>query len=245
MRECFSQCKNELCIKKDIRLVLQGVLPVPAIMGIFKPVLVLPDKLMHDKNPARMRHIFTHELMHYKRKDLHTIWCLNILNAVYWFNPLVWLCFKLIHRDMETACDHMVVQSLGNDQRRGYILTILKFTGNQSNSRIQAAMSLNDGCIRMEKRIKGMYMRKKTKASVRTTILILALLMTFAAFTAGCQPTPEKAAVAGKNDGLLEEKINRQFFIRNAIKENDGDTKRYIYTVDRTTLGPRAHTGKG
>jgi len=49
---------------------LQGVLPIPAIIGIFNPVLILPDKLIHDGNPEQMRHIFIHELMHYKRKDL-------------------------------------------------------------------------------------------------------------------------------------------------------------------------------
>lgn len=190
MQLCFVQCKDALGIKRDIPLILQGGLPTPAIMGIFKPVLILPDTLIRDNNPEQMRHIFTHELMHYKRKDLPAIWGLNILNAAYWFNPLVWLCCRLICRDMETACDHMVVQSLGSDQRREYIQTILKFSETQSNMRTREAMSLNDGCTRMQKRIRGMYMKKKTKPAIRTAVLALALVMAFAAFTSGCQPTP-------------------------------------------------------
>lgn len=145
----IKKCKHELGISRHIRIVVQGVLTVPAIMGIFKPVLIIPDRLVRERNFQKMQHVIMHELMHYKRKDLLTIWGLNILSAVYWFNPLVWFCFKLISRDMEAACDSMVVDALGTKQRKGYIQTILHFSGKQKNTRVQAAMSLNDGCMKI------------------------------------------------------------------------------------------------
>lgn len=207
MQAVYDKCREELGVKKEIRLVIQGILHVPAIMGVWHPMLIVPERLLEEKDIGQLRHVFTHELMHYRRKDLLVKLVLNILNAVYWFNPLVWVCFRAIERDMETACDAMVVEALGRRERKAYILTILKFSGKRETLRTQAAMSLNDGCIHMKKRIKGMYLASKTKKTVRFAVIALSCLMAFAAFTTGCQPTPEKPVVQNKAESRLEEKI--------------------------------------
>ncbi len=217
-------CKHELDISHKIQIVVQGALTVPAIMGIFKPVLIIPERLIRERNLQKVQHVVMHELMHYKRKDLLAIWGLNILSAVYWFNPLVWLCFMLIRRDMEAACDSMVVDALGKKQRKGYIQTILHFSGKQENTRIQAAMSLNDGCMKIQHRIMSMFMRKKADTRVKVTVLGLALMMIFAAFTAGCQPTPEKPFVQSKDNDSVQQ----------AIQDSAQETKIHTYSAPET-----------
>ncbi len=196
------ECKKELNINRRIRVIVQEALPVPAIMGVWKPVLLLPYSATINKDKAQMRHILMHELMHYKRGDLIAITVLNLLCAVYWFNPLVWLCCKLIRKDMETACDNMVVEALGQGRRQEYIHTLVRFAGKSNQARLQAALSLHDARTRLKKRIAGMFMQKKTKLAVKLPVFIIIAVMLATAFTTACQPTPERPVVAGKQDDI-------------------------------------------
>lgn len=207
MKKVFQECKYELDIEKDIRLVVQGALPVPAVMGAVNPVLIVPEKLARKKDVEKLRHVFMHEMMHVKRRDLVVIWVLNLLTAAYWFNPLVWLCFKQIHRDMESACDAMVVEKLGVVHRQRYIHTILQFCGRNEHQQVQVGMNLNDGCMEIQERIRSMYMRTEMKKKTKIGILAFSLVMTFSAFTTGCQATPEDKVIFQKDAQEFEEAI--------------------------------------
>ncbi len=201
----FLQCKRELGIKRKIRLSVQNAFPMPAITGLFRPVLILPADTAKAHDDDQLRHIMMHELNHYKHGDLAVIWILNILNAVYWFNPLVWLCIRLMRKDMETVCDTAVLRRLGRGSRQAYISTILQFAEKNGGERLQAALSINDERIQMKKRIEGMFMKKRTKHSVRIAAILLCGLMAFTCFTTACQPTPATPAVVNKNTDLVGE----------------------------------------
>lgn len=207
MEKVLKECEYELGIDQNIRLIVQGALPVPAVMGVINPILIVPEKLAKKKDIEKLRHVFMHEMMHVKRKDLMVIWVLNLLTAVYWFNPLVWLCFKQIHRDMEAACDAMVVEKLGVDNRQRYIHTILQFCGRNEHQQVQVGMNLNDGCMEIQERIRSMYMRTKMKKRTKVGILAFSLVMTFSAFTTGCQATPEDKVILQKDAQEFEEAI--------------------------------------
>ncbi len=206
MAEMLEKCKHELGLSRHIRIAVQGAAAVPAVMGAFRPVLMVPEGLVKEKDTEKVRHVFMHELMHCKRHDLLALWLLNVLRAVYWFNPLVWLCGRLVCRDMEAACDEMVVKKLGTSHRQRYIETILNFSGKNEFAHARAAMSLNDGCMKMRVRIRSLYMKKTTKR-MKATVLVFALLMLFGAFTAGCQPTPEKVIVQSKDNESVAQAI--------------------------------------
>lgn len=207
VQSCLETCKKELNIKRDIRLALQHAFPVPAIMGVSRTVLILPVKTVAENDAASMRHILLHELTHYKNGDILAILGLNVLNAIYWFNPLVWVCLKLIRKDMETLCDSRVLGRLGKGKRQEYIHTVLQYTAPHAKSRLQAALSINDGRIHMKKRIKGMFLAKKTKARFKIPVILLSIVMAFVFFTTACQPSPEKPFIANKADSALEDKI--------------------------------------
>ena len=155
---------------------------------------------------AALRHVMLHELMHLKRGDLLVIRLMNMLGAVYWFNPLVWLCFRLIREDIETACDHSVIRAIGTDQRLLYIGTVLQFAGRAANGdRTAAAMGMADGCPAMEKRIRGMYRAVKTGMKGRAIAALIAVMMLATGVLTACQPTPDEAVVVNRSE--LEEKI--------------------------------------
>lgn len=205
MQALFESCRQEMGIKSRIRLALQAYLSVPAITGIRRPVLFLPSALAYEQDGEKLRHIFLHELSHYKRGDIIVTYLLNILNVLYWFNPLVWLAVRLINKDMETACDAVVLKYLGLEKRQEYIETIIEFAGNDDGKRLQPALCMNDGRIKLKNRVRGMFLKNKTKAAIKIPVLALAFVMAFACFTTACQPTPEAQVIVDKNANLVED----------------------------------------
>ncbi len=206
LRDIFEECGAQLGIKRRIGLKVQSAFGMPMMMGAIRPCLVLPENaLTLDKKT--LQHIMLHELSHWRRGDLLLIWVLNLLSAVYWFNPLTWLCFKLIRDDIETACDHSVFKVVGQDCRLDYINTILHFAGSDKQQRLAAAMALSHRRSGMEKRITGMFRSARTQMVGRCAAVCVALLMLCISVFTACQPTPDKPVVVNKNDGKLEEKI--------------------------------------
>lgn len=200
--QAFERCKHTLRIKRNIRAVVQNAMPAPAIMGALRPRLMLPEGIGHS-GPEEMEHVLLHELTHYKRGDLAITLLLNALSAIYWFNPLVWLAFRLIRADMETVCDNAVVKVLGRGRRQMYIGTVVRFAGRRNRNKLLAALSFNDAKTAMQARIKGMFMAGRTRPRASIPVIALALVMLFGAFTSGCQPTPEKQAVVGRQEDVL------------------------------------------
>ena len=122
---------------------------------------------------VQIRHICLHELAHLKNGDLIVMQILNILNILYWFNPLVWICFNMVRKDMECVCDQKGIQTLGQDGRKDYAGTVLQICST-GGGRLRAAISMNDGRCDMEKMIRNMYRKnstgKKAKAIIRLLI---------------------------------------------------------------------------
>ncbi len=202
MRIC-EQCRREQGLRRKVRVCVQPVLRAPAVMGVLRPLLALPED-MHLRPEDEVRHVFLHELTHLKRGDLAVILLLNVLTAVYWFNPFVWLCFSFIRKDMESACDQRVLEKLGAQARQDYICTVLRFAKGESERRLTAAMGMADGRLTMEQRIRGMFRQTRTGVKGRTLALGLALLMLAAGVLTACQPTPEAPPVMNKRTDIVD-----------------------------------------
>ncbi|MBQ4051778.1 MAG: hypothetical protein IJD13_09110, partial [Oscillospiraceae bacterium] len=94
----------------------------PFILGFFCPKIYIPFGLTGEQ----LDYVLAHERFHLKRLD-HIIKPLAfLLLCVHWFNPLVWLAFYLMSRDMEMSCDEKVLGSKDNI-RKAYSSTLLSF----------------------------------------------------------------------------------------------------------------------
>lgn len=92
------------------------------ILGWVRPRVYLPMGLSADTR----HHILRHERAHLKRRD-HWLKLLGFLAlAVHWFNPLVWVAWVLLCRDMELACDEQVVKDMGLSERKDYSAALLQ-----------------------------------------------------------------------------------------------------------------------
>jgi beta-lactamase regulating signal transducer with metallopeptidase domain len=111
---------------RDAKKVEKGVFissktDSPAVYGIFRPKIVLPEKC-EGKN---REFVLRHEKTHVRRKD--NLWRLLgfIAASVHWFNPLSWLFLKAFLADLELACDESAVAGLKEKERKEYALSLL------------------------------------------------------------------------------------------------------------------------
>lgn len=91
------------------------------VVGIFRPAVYLPKGLEEENR----RYILKHELIHIRRRD-YLVKLLGLcVVMVHWFNPLAWLSFGLLCKDMEMSCDEQVLKELGQGEKKLYSLALL------------------------------------------------------------------------------------------------------------------------
>lgn len=104
--------------------VLLCRLDTPFVMGILKPRIYLPAHLEREERA----YILLHEQTHIRRGD-HLVKLLGfLLLGVHWFNPLVYIAFYFLERDMEMSCDEQVLLRLGSQIKREYSASLLKLS---------------------------------------------------------------------------------------------------------------------
>ncbi len=103
-------------------------IPGPFVIGMIKPKIYLPS----DLDEKEHSYIILHEKHHIRRGDPIFKMVAYIALCIHWFNPLVWLFFKLFVKDMEMSCDEAVIKKLGENVRADYSASLLQLaTGRQ------------------------------------------------------------------------------------------------------------------
>ena len=123
--------KNELHVKRKIRLRIDRSTDSPMLVGCLFPVIYLPDK---ELEPEKEKMIFRHELTHYKHRDLCFKWLVALINALHWFNPFAYLLSAGVSQSCEVACDMAVIQGLNPEEQKLYMNTILDLVEKKERS---------------------------------------------------------------------------------------------------------------
>jgi len=126
----------------------------PFILGLFRPRIYLPCGLCE----GELGHILAHEQAHIRRKDHWWKPLGFLLLTVHWFNPLMWVAYALLSRDIEQACDEKVIRNLEVDQRADYSQTLLKCS---ISRRSIAACPLAFGEVGVKERVKNVLKYKR------------------------------------------------------------------------------------
>jgi len=82
----------------------------PGVFGIFNPVLLLPEGIPHHLSPAQLEAVLAHELCHVRRRDNLAMATHMIVEALFWFHPLVWWIRLRLVEEQELACDEEVLR---------------------------------------------------------------------------------------------------------------------------------------
>ncbi len=140
----------------------------PFILGIIRPKIYLPSSVSGEQASV----VIEHEKAHISRLD--HIWkpIGFVLLAVYWFNPLVWLAYILLCRDIEKACDQKVIKKMSDDSRRIYSQTLLSYS---TNSVRISACPLAFGEVGVKTRVKSILNYKKPAFWIIIVAIVLLI----------------------------------------------------------------------
>jgi beta-lactamase regulating signal transducer with metallopeptidase domain len=117
--------RASLNIQTKVAVVYDDTLRSPALFGLFRPRIIISPELISRLTPDELRYIFLHELSHCKRHDLFTNMLVTCLQAVYWFNPLIWYALHQMKKDCEMACDATALAVVQPEEHKRYGHTIL------------------------------------------------------------------------------------------------------------------------
>ena len=205
----------------------------PFVLGIINPRIYLPFSM----NEQDLEHVVAHEQAHIRRKDHWWKPLGFLLLTIYWFNPLMWLAYVLLCRDIELACDEKVIKKLGNEQRADYTQALVACSVNR---RMIAACPLAFGEVGVKDRVKSV-MNYKKPAFWGVVLAVIACVIVAVCFLTNPKQdryTLRIVVPAGSQEEFVytDEEVST---VRNSIKiwsgDGLGDTEVLLSPVNETT----------
>jgi hypothetical protein len=97
----------------DVPVFGSQVMIEPGVFGFFRPVLLLPERILERLSPEQLSTIVAHEMCHVRRRDNLTYLAHTVAEVLFWFYPPVWWIGKCLIEERERACDEAVVDAGG------------------------------------------------------------------------------------------------------------------------------------
>ena len=107
---------------KNIETRVSNMFSSPLMVGMFRPKLLLPNTSMTEE---QLNNVLSHEMTHFKRKDIAYKWFVCIVKCIHWFNPAIYYIGKQVNIECEISCDAEVVKDMSEEQQTRYIDTII------------------------------------------------------------------------------------------------------------------------
>ena len=173
--ERLQYLKRKLGIKEMVLLAESAIAQTPVVIGFFKPIILIPIGMFGGLSTEQLESIIIHELIHIRRRDYLVNLLQSMLEAVYFFNPFVWVISGIIRREREHCCDDAVIKVHGNALAYAQALTALE---EARLSRIGLALSFADNKKQLLNRIKRIMEKSVQPYSGRERIIPAILLIT-------------------------------------------------------------------
>lgn len=122
--QAFDSIPSE--IRRNVTLQQVDDLDVPALVGLWRPQIWMPNSWLETMSVEELRHVLLHELGHARRGDLWVQWLFAVVQCVHWFNPAVWLAARVAQTDRELACDAWVLRRADLREPEQYGATLVK-----------------------------------------------------------------------------------------------------------------------
>ena len=160
-------------VECDRNILICDRISSPFILGVFRPRIYLPSSM----NENDMKYVIAHERAHLSRLD--HLWkpVGFLLLAVYWFNPIMWMAYILLCKDIELACDEKVIGKLGNDFKKPYSEALINCS---IPRRMVSACPVAFGEVGVKERIRNiMKFKKPTIIICAAAVLVCAAVAVF------------------------------------------------------------------
>ena|GEM_PF-4695592 len=187
----------------------------PFVSGLIRPRIYIPFAL----DEITQYCVLAHERCHLHRLDHVTRLLAYLILTVHWFNPLCWIAYFLMVKDMEMSCDEAVLRKQP-DCRKAYCSTLLSFA---VNKRFPAPNPLAFGETGVKTRMKNILKWKKTSIWVTVAAIVICVGM-IVAFAADPVETPDSDDVVTPEIGEGVASENTEVFYTCSVPEYYGTT---------------------
>ena len=116
-------CQQQVGVTGGVRLHIRTAAPTPFVMGLLRPVVVLPEQ---EFTRAELRCILLHELTHVKQGDQWTRRAALLVTALHWWNPAAHWVERMLTELSEESCDARTAAAMDRQERYEYGLVLLK-----------------------------------------------------------------------------------------------------------------------
>ncbi len=164
------RCKVATAVLLENQIYQSEYVDSPFVLGLIKPKIYLPFQ-MDNQN---LTHVIAHEQAHIRRKDHWWKPLGFILLALHWFNPLMWLGYILLCRDIELACDEKVIKEMDNDAKADYTQALVACSVNR---RRIAACPLAFGEVGVKKRVTSVLHYKKPAFWIILAAIVICIVV--------------------------------------------------------------------
>lgn len=193
----------------------------PFILGVVRPKIYLPFGLSEQNAQC----VIAHEQAHISRKDHWWKPIGFLILTIHWFNPLIWLGYVLLCRDIELACDEKVVKEWNTEQRADYSQALLTCSVNR---RMISASPLAFGEVGVKNRVKSVLNYKKPAF----WIILIAIAASIAAGV--CFLTNPKTSISDELAVFFDGQIAEYHLCENS-KSNYAVMDYEILGIDETS----------
>lgn len=164
----YRKTKPSILLKDNIYIC--DNIETPFILGVIKPKIYIPSYM----NEEDMKFVIAHEKAHLKRKD--QLWkpLGFVLLSLYWINPVMWIAYILLCRDIELACDEKVIKEMGVDIKKPYSQALINCSVPR---KAIAACPLAFGEVGVKDRIKSVLNYKKPAFWVIVTAVLASAVV--------------------------------------------------------------------
>ena len=133
--EALRRARATLDCRHGVDVATSPSIRSPMVLGILRPLIVIPCDLVDRLRTDELRLVLMHELAHVRRWDNLALLLQRLVTAALFFHPAVWLCARMLRREAERACDDLVVCATGRPEAYAHGLTQVAEEAAHSNPR--------------------------------------------------------------------------------------------------------------
>jgi beta-lactamase regulating signal transducer with metallopeptidase domain len=173
---------DRLCMVMGVRrgrvvVAVSRAVRAPILVGLFKPMILLPVALLSELTPQQLELILVHELAHVRRWDNLVNLIQRVAEGLLFFHPAVWVVSRWLRLEREHCCDAIVLRHV--DRPRMYVETLASLATPESGPRHALAAMANQQLVWRVRRIlrsedRTMCVSRKTLAGGVAAVMVLA-----------------------------------------------------------------------
>jgi bla regulator protein blaR1 len=192
----LAQLLEKLRISRPVSLLESAVIKIPMVVGVLKPVVLVPVGMLTHISPEQVESILIHELAHIRRQDYLFNLIQHLVDTLFFFNPaLVWVS-SLIRGERENCCDDVAIsQTHSRRQLISALVSFHEYTQSSNGFALQFAGKENQ----VVKRVKRIVHKKNHSLNAGERIVLMSsILLLSAAFITTKSSRPETPSTSAK-----------------------------------------------